>query len=41
VHERIDPRTIIAAVRRRSGLVAKQASLVEFSEEKNVYIQKI
>jgi len=33
VHERIDPRTIIAAVRRRSGLVAKQASLFEFSGE--------
>jgi adenine-specific DNA-methyltransferase len=41
VHERIDPRTIIAAVRRRSGLAAKQALLFEFSEQKNVYIQKI
>ena len=29
VHERIDPRTIIAAVRRRSGLAAKQASLFD------------
>jgi adenine-specific DNA-methyltransferase len=33
VHERIDPRTIIAAVRRKSGLAAKQASLFEFSGE--------
>ena len=33
MHERIDPRTIIAAVRRRSGLAAKQASLFEFSGE--------
>ena len=33
VHERIDPRTIIAAVRRKSGQGAKQASLFEFSGE--------
>jgi len=33
VHERIDLRTIIAAVRRRSGQGAKRASLFEFSGE--------
>jgi adenine-specific DNA-methyltransferase len=33
VHERIDPRTIIEAVRRRNGKGAKQASLFEFTGE--------
>jgi adenine-specific DNA-methyltransferase len=33
VHERIDPRTIIEAVRRRNGKGAKQVSLFEFSGE--------
>lgn len=33
VHERIDPRTIIAAVRRRNGTPSRQQSLFEFSAE--------
>ncbi|MDD2755553.1 MAG: hypothetical protein PHS80_08500 [Methanothrix sp.] len=39
VHERIDPRTIISAASRKSGLGAKQASLFEFSSE-NLPVRK-
>ena len=33
VHERVDPRTILEAVRKRNGAVAKQASLFDTKEE--------